>query len=279
MKATPQNVRIICRGLDHPEGVAIASNGDLYAGGEAGQIYRIEKASENCVCIAETGGFILGVTLDGLGRVYACDIGRREIVQCQKDGEVRTYAVGTQERPLVNPNFSVFDGEGRLFFTDSGDYWNPSGSIWVIEPGARALPLTPPDLPFPNGLCLDSEKGYLYAVFSTRPKVVRFRLDGSRLGAQREVVAKLPDGVVPDGIALDGERNLWAGFYVPDEIWRITPRGKVDKVMQDSTGELLNRPTNIALDQGRVVFANLGGWHIGCFDGRVEPLPLHHPVL
>ena len=28
-------------GLDHPEGVAVARDGTLYAGGEAGQVYRI----------------------------------------------------------------------------------------------------------------------------------------------------------------------------------------------------------------------------------------------
>ena len=28
-------------GLDHPEGVALGPDGNIYAGGEAGQVYRI----------------------------------------------------------------------------------------------------------------------------------------------------------------------------------------------------------------------------------------------
>ncbi len=279
MKAAPQNIQFVCEELDHPEGLAFDLNGDLYAGGEAGQIYRIDVANGNYRCIAETGGFILGVTMDGKGRVYACDIGRREIMQCMPDGQVKTYACGSDERPLVNPNFSVFDTEGRLFFSDSGEYWNPSGSIWVVEPGKPAQPLTPPDLPFANGMCLDNEEGYLYLVLSTTAKIVRFKVDGNKLAGNMEIAADLPAKTVPDGIALDTSRNIWLGCYVPDEIWKISPGGNFEKVMEDRTGELLNRPTNIALSKNRVFFANLGGWHIGSFETPFEPLPLNYPEL
>ncbi|MBI4028389.1 MAG: hypothetical protein HY360_25615 [Verrucomicrobia bacterium] len=39
MIATPQNVSIIGKGLDHPECVCIAPDGTVYAGGEAGKLY------------------------------------------------------------------------------------------------------------------------------------------------------------------------------------------------------------------------------------------------
>jgi len=254
-------------------------NGYIYAGGEAGQIYRIDIVNRTSQCIAETGGFILGITLDGKGRVYACDIGRQEIVQCLPRGQLKTYVRGTDRSPLVNPNFSVFDTEGRLFFSDSGNYWKPSGSIWVIEPEMSAQVLTPPNLPFPNGMCLDNEEGYLYLVLSTVAKIVRFKLDGKYLTGKMEIVADLPNTTVPDGIALDTSRNIWLGCYVPDEIWKISPQGKFESVMVDRTGELLNRPTNIALRKDSIFFANLGGWHIGSFEAEVEPLPLNYPDL
>lgn len=279
MKATPRNIQFVCEGLDHPEGVAFGLNSVLYAGGEAGQIYRIEPDEGSFKCIAETGGFILGITLDGKDRVYACDAGRREVVQCMPDGQVNTYASGTVERPLVNPNYSVFDTDGRLFFSDSGDYWNPGGSIWVVEPSKQAEPLTPPNLPFANGMCLDSEEEYLYLVLSTSAKIVRFKLDGKNLAGEMEIVAQLPENTVPDGIALDTSRNIWLGCYVPDEIWKISHDGNFEKIMEDWTGELLNRPTNIALGKNRVFFANLGGWHIGSFEIEVEPLSLNYPFL
>ena len=279
MKATPPDIRFVCEGLDHPEGVAFGVDGKMYAGSESGLIYQIDIAQGTFQTIAETGGFVLGVTLDANSRVYACDVGRREVVRCSPDGEVQAYATGTKDRPLVSPNYSAFDAEGRLFFSDSGDYWEPSGSLWVIEPGEAACPLTPPHLPFANGLCLDTEEGYLYVALSTAAQVVRCRTDGGALAGEMETVATLPAGTVPDGIALDTSRNIWLACYVPDEIWKISPQGEMEKVMEDPTGELLNRPTNLALARNKVYYANLGGWHIGAFDVEVEPLVLHYPVF
>lgn len=279
MEADPKNIKFVCEGLDHPEGLALDAKGDIYAGGEAGQIYRINASDGTWQCIANTGGFILGVTLDGRGRVYACDAGRREIMLCLPDGKVETYASGTKDMPLVNPNYSAFDAGGHLFFSDSGKYWEPSGRLWVVEPQKPARPLTPAKMPFPNGICLDTEEGYLYVALSTAAQIVRYRVDGGSLAGGMEIVAELPSVTVPDGIALDNSRNLWLGCYVPDEIWRVSSQGAAEVIMNDRTGEILNRPTNVALAPNKVFFANLGGWHIGAFDVPVQPLPLHYPVL
>ncbi|MCF6310853.1 MAG: SMP-30/gluconolactonase/LRE family protein [Verrucomicrobiales bacterium] len=277
MQATLDNIQFVCEDLDHPEGIACGISGDIYTGGEAGQIYRIDVAKKIPQCIAQTSGFILGVTLDAQDRVYACDVGRREILRCLPDGQVTVYAQGTTEQPLINPNFSVFDAEGRLFFSDSGDYWQKNGSLWVVEPNAPAKALNLQQLPFANGLCLDSEEGHLYVVLSTAQQIIRYRLEGNKLIGQPNIIATLPKGVVPDGIALDSSRNIWLGCYKPDEIWKISPNGVIDRIMQDPTGELLNRPTNLTLRKNQVLFANLGGWHIGSFETEVEPLPLHYP--
>ena len=63
---------ILVEDLDHPEGVVWSPDGVLYAGGEAGQIYEVTLAGEARE-VATTGGSLLGLTLDGDGRIYACD--------------------------------------------------------------------------------------------------------------------------------------------------------------------------------------------------------------
>ncbi|MFM8485773.1 MAG: hypothetical protein ACKOCH_05525, partial [Bacteroidota bacterium] len=48
-------------GLDHPECVAVHPDGSVWAGGEAGQIYRISPDGRVVEEVANTGGFVLGL--------------------------------------------------------------------------------------------------------------------------------------------------------------------------------------------------------------------------
>ena len=95
--------------LDHAEGVAAGPDGFLYAGGEAGQIYRID-ADGSVREIASTGGFIYGVTLDAAGNVYACDYGNASVIRISSEGLVTTYSTGTTGSPMRVPNFSAVSG-------------------------------------------------------------------------------------------------------------------------------------------------------------------------
>ena len=279
MKANTKNIKFICSDLDHPEGLALDLRGYLYAGGELGQIYRINIKKGISECIAKTDGFILGVTLDGRGQIYACDAINHKIIQCMPDGRFNIYAESTDKVLLNTPNFSVFDNEGRLFFSDSGDFWKPSGRLWVKEPGIAVFPLTSPELPFPNGLFLDSEEEYLYVILTIVPEIARFKIKKGTLVGKIESVVKLPSHMIPDGISIDSNRNLWIACYKPDEILKISQKGKIEIIMEDSTGSLLNRPTNLALRENEVLFANLGGRHIGSFKTKVKPLKLNYPIF
>src|SRR5579871_2910962 len=95
-------------GLDHPECVTWGPDGYVYAGGEAGQIYRIGLDGA-CSQIADSGGFILGLCLDAAGRVYACDQVRHAVLKIDVDGSVSPYSAGAPGRPMVIPNYAVFD--------------------------------------------------------------------------------------------------------------------------------------------------------------------------
>ena len=64
---------VLVDGLDHAEGIACGPDGGVFAGGEAGQVYRIDIERAEFTEIANTGGFVLGMALDAAGNVYACD--------------------------------------------------------------------------------------------------------------------------------------------------------------------------------------------------------------
>lgn len=279
MRATPENIQYVATDLDHPEGLNFGPDGMLYAGGEAGQVYRIDPQTGTVDHYATAEGFlILGVTLDGDGNLYGCHVGRREVVKVTPGGNVGVYSTGVPGRELVNPNYTVFDSRGNLYFTDSGDYFKPTGSLLVVRPDGTTELVHEGPLAFPNGVAIDPAEEHLYVARSTGPDIVRFPLHGGSPTQEPEVCVRLP-GVVPDGMAFDERGRMVIGCYVPDRILLADVDGAVEVLMDDPSAELLNRPTNVALRDGKVYFANLGGWHVGAFAFDAGPMPLRYPKV
>ena len=92
-------VSVFVEGLDHPEGIAWGPDGYAYAGGEAGQLYRIDVDKKQITQFADTGGFILGMAHDSAGNIYACDAANHCVQKITPDGAVTQYSAGTSEAP------------------------------------------------------------------------------------------------------------------------------------------------------------------------------------
>src|SRR5215471_7050374 len=64
---------VFARGLDHPECIAVDRDGNVWAGGEAGQVYRID-ASGAVTTVTSLGGFNAGIAFSPLDQVlYVCN--------------------------------------------------------------------------------------------------------------------------------------------------------------------------------------------------------------
>jgi gluconolactonase len=278
MIATPQNVEILGKNLDHPEGVCVGPQGELYAGGEAGQLYCLTPEGDQRE-IASTGGFLLGLALDGTGSVHACDSGRCAVVRIDPDGTITERSRGAADRPMAVPNYPVFDSAGNLYVSDSGDYWEPNGTgcVWVVRPDDTTEMFHAGPFRFTNGLAIDSSGEWLYVIQSTAANVVRVPLN--RPDGPIEIVYSLPSHTVPDGLAFATDGRLVISCYRPDAIYVGYPEGTVELWIEDLTAELLMRPTNVALHGGKLYIANLGGWHIAALETDMQSAPLHRPVL
>lgn len=87
--------RELARPLQHPEALCWDPlTQRVYCGGEGGQIFAVTL--EGTISqVANTGGSVLGMAVDGRGRVYACDWHRREVVRVDPfTGSVETYTTG-----------------------------------------------------------------------------------------------------------------------------------------------------------------------------------------
>jgi len=268
----------LATGLDHPEGITWGSDGRVYAGGEAGQVYAIslEGTVEE---VASTGGFLYGVTTDGDGAVYACDFGRGEVARIVPPGEVETYSTGTADHPLRVPNFSAFDDDGNLYVTDSGDWAADDGLVFRVEPGGTTAVWSDAVPRFPNGCCLNADGRWLFVIESHGRCVTRVPIGDDGSAGPPELVVELP-GSQPDGIALADDGTLFVGCYRPDRVFRIEPGGAPEILFDDPDGVSLNQPTNVAfIGDGldRLAIASLGGWSVVAADVGARGLPLRYP--
>jgi gluconolactonase len=250
--------------LDHPEGVAWGPEGMAYAGGEAGQVYRINLEKNTCEAYANTGGFVLGMAHDADSNVYACDQNLRQIVKITPDGKTSTYSAGTDSQPMRVPNYPVFDADGNLYVSDSGDWGQKNGWIWRIRPGGQAEIWSHAAKGFTNGMCLGPDGRSLYVVESSPPLIskIEVRADGS--AGQHSVVVELPR-TVPDGVAFDVQGNLYISFYNPNHITRFGMDGTLKILYDDWEQVILVAPTNIAFggaDMKTLLIANLCGWNL-----------------
>jgi gluconolactonase len=265
-------------GLNHPEGVAWDPfNGVLYAGGEEGELYRVTldgKAEQ----VGSTGGGLLGLALDGDGRVYACDMGLGCV--SRYDPATRAFDVyGTRDDPLDTPNVAVFDEAGNLYVTCSGEEGRPE-IVRIDADGATSTWSTA--LPgYPNGAVVTPDGSALLVVEAHADRVARVPINDDGSAGDPETFVELPD-TDADGLALDANGDLWITLYRPDGLVRADPNGKVLEHLDDHLASTLDAPTNIAFsgeDLSVAVVANVGGRSVLKADFGVAGQPLFYPKV
>ena len=268
-------------GKDHCECVAWGPDGHIYAGGEAGQIYRVNLDDGSTEIFANIGVDALGLCLDADANVYTCSENGHAVFRVTRQGKVSIYSSGSPERPMKIPNYPAFDRQGNLYVSDSSDWEGGNGCIYCIAPGGATTVVTESNLRFPNGLAIDQESTELYFIESNMPGVSKARiLPHGQLGTPEPVV-DLPY-IVPDGLAFDVDRNLYISCYVPHRVYRLSARNQLDVMFDDWQGNLLNTPTNMAFageDLRTMVFGNLGGTWLTRAAMPVAGIPLPYPKL
>lgn len=254
-------------GLDHPEGVAWDPNaGILWAGGEDGQLYRVDVDARTWTEAARAPGFVLGLAVDRRGRVVVCCQGARSLCLLE-DGTVRTLHDG-----FTLPNYPAFGPDGTLYVSDSGTWGRDDGRVFRL--GAdNTLEQLCDGLPhFPNGCAVTADGQALWLVESRVPTVNRIDLGSGEV----DEVTRL-EGTVPDGVALTDDGGLLVSCYRPDRIVHLDGDGRVEVVAEDPQGTLLAAPTNVVFAGDRLVSANLGRWHLTLVETALRGVPLHYP--
>ena len=271
---------VLADSLDHPEGVAWNPfDGCVWAGGEGGELYRVtlDGAIDE---VASTGGSMLGLAVDGRGRVYGCDEGNREVVRLDPaTGVLETFARGPGERALDTPNMLAFGPDGMLYVTCSGEDGRPE--IIHVPPSRKPETWSEQVPGYPNGCLVMPDGSALVVVESQAQRVVRVPILADGSAGPPAVVAALPD-TDADGIALAADGALYVTLYRPDGITRISSEGAVETVVDDHLARTFDAPTNLAWigsELDRVVVANVGDRFLSIGSLGVRGRPLHYPEV
>ena len=267
-------------GLDHPEGVAWGADGNWYAGGEAGQIYRIATDGTYSQ-LASTGGFVLGLALDGRHNIYACDLFQNKVFKISASGDVDVYSEGSADRKFLAPNYPVLADNGDLYVSSSGGFDEKNGCIFLIRPDGETIVASETIDHFPNGMALSLDGRELYIILSNMPGIVRAPIQADGTLGEALLVVEMP-GTVPDGLALDAEGNIYIACYAPNKVFRYTVSGELELVAEDWQSVVLSAPTNIAFgdrDMKYAIFGSLGRWHLSMIEMPVAGARLRYPVL
>jgi gluconolactonase len=238
-----ERFEIFANGLDHPECLAFDPDGFLWAGGEAGQIYRISRQGA-VETVAELGGFCGGVTWSPHNDLWVCNP-KHGIVRVNRSGEWSVFAAD-----MICPNYGLFDTSGNYYVTDSGNWMKRNGRLLRFgADGAREILLE--GYGYTNGLALDRQILFMVESDTDRVFAIDLRTKSARVHAEQV-------GRMPDGLALDDSGDLFASCYASDDIHRITPSGRKTLYAYDRWAIKLSRPTNIAFHGDWLYVANLG---------------------
>jgi len=252
-----ERFEVYARDVDHSECIAFDRAGNLWAGGEAGQVYRIGPDRKPEV-IANLGSYSAGVAFSPKEEdLFVCNPALG-IVRVQQSGQWDVFASHCGEHKLICPNYGLFDSSGNYYITDSGLWKERNGYLLRYTPEGKGEILAGP-FSYTNGLALSADEKTLFMIESKTDSIHRFeiRTDGSLSPA--ELYAS-EVGRFPDGLALDADGNLYASCYASDEVWRIDPQRKKTLFAWDRWAVLLGSPTNMAFggpENDEMYFANL----------------------
>lgn len=288
MQLAPSDISQFSHDLHRPEGAMVARDGTVWAADERGGCARIAPDGEHTL-VGDLGGMPNGICLDTNGDVIVANIGNGQVQRLHPDGRHEVLATHADGRALKAPNFPYVDSKGRIWVSHSTDaeprrpaIWEPrpDGAIAVIEDGNVRLAAT--EVYFANGFTLDAKEEYLYIAETSTIRIMRFpvRADGT-LGPREQFGPHLGENSYPDGCSFDQAGNLWVTMPFRNAIGVLTPEADWHILLDDPSGAVLPRPSNLCFggdDLCTAYVGNLEGTTLPSFRAPHPGMPLVHQL-
>lgn len=255
-------ITVLAEGIGQPEGPCILPDGRVVFT----NTFRSEIVSwhpkRGVERYAYTGGAPNACLLGSNGDIYVanCPTAARWtapdhrpgcIQRATTEGKVEIIAHTADGIPLDGANDLCFGPDGRIYFTDSGDYAPESrhhpGRICVLDRDGTAHILEELDRTYPNGIVVEPDGAVVWVESYTR-RMIRRRPNGSKA-----VLHVFPESHIPDGFKIAADGSFWV---------TTVSSGGIDIVSKDGAAldflQLDAVPLNCIFDHTALYVADLG---------------------
>jgi gluconolactonase len=202
---------------------------------ETGAVSEFRKPSNNAN----------GNTRDRQGRLLTCEHDTRRVTRTEYDGSITVIADRYDGKPLNSPNDIVCKSDGSIWFTDPpfgilGWYEGHPGkpelptNVYRWDPKTQKLSVVTGDINRPNGLAFSPDESKLYIIEAgVTPRLIQAYdvVDGGTRLSGKRVLITAEAGGTPDGMRVDIDGNIWAGWGMGNEnndgVNVFNPQGKL----------------------------------------------------
>lgn len=208
-----------------PEGIALDTEGRVYAGINGGQLLRFTADFSGCSLLDNTGGRPLGLAVAADGGVLIADA-YKGLLNLTANSELRALSDSADGKRFgFTDDVDVTRDGRRVYFTDASTRFGfghhmddllehgRTGRLlrYDFESGTTTTLLQ--NRPFANGIALGPDEAYLLINETWEYRITRYWLSGDKAGQTDSFIENLPG--FPDNLSFNGRDRFWVALYAP----------------------------------------------------------------
>jgi sugar lactone lactonase YvrE len=254
-----------------PEGVTVDPSGNVFVSwSPLGQLVKVAAGSDTAEPFGAVEGLmegdpgLLGLATDEDGNVYGGVVSTNPDANgvWKFDAETGDAQRIEGSEGIMLANAIAFDENGTMYITDSivGAVWRAiagePAELWIQDAlleGDSSF-----GYPFPigaNGIAVSEEHVYVAVTETGLIIAIPVADDGS--AGSPSVWSEMEEGVLPDGLSVDNEGNVYIAAPTVNQILRVHEDGTVETLAEESDG--LDAPSSLIYaqdeDGNRVLYA------------------------
>jgi sugar lactone lactonase YvrE len=312
----PAGLGRLGHGMSRAENVLGFRDGTVFAGSDKPWVTRIAPDGAQQRLGAIPGGELATMAVESEEALLVSSTSDGNVYRLRLDGRHELYLDGIDGHPHGRANFVFRDTQRRTWIvvaTATHEYPMQGYEIqddgYVILVDGRGPRVVASGLCWPNEIRFDAGERHAFVPETFGRRLLRYTVgpEGDLLDPEPIGPDPLGEEIVPDGIALDADGNVWIASLSTNGLLVVTPDGQLHTVFEDRNqpaldawlpefekgrftvpllrawaGPTLQLPTSIAFagpDLRTVVMGSLAMTELLTFNSPVGGLPLWHQSL